>query len=82
MVPPQTLLERITTLNPEELDKRFIYHPPKPGQPEIYAAIRAEAKQLATLINQHCPESRELKMAIAHVEEAVMWANAGIGRNT
>lgn len=65
-----------------ELEKRFTYHPPKPGQPEIYAAIRAEAKKLAMLVFEHCPDSRELSLAITNIEEAVFWANAAIARNT
>lgn len=63
-----------------EIEKRFAYHPPKPGQPEKYTAIRAKAKELALLIEDECPESREKSLSMTKLEEAVMWANASIAR--
>ncbi len=63
-----------------DLDKRFTYHPPKPGQPDKYVRIRDNAKELAELINTLAPESREKSLAITKLEEAVMWANASIAR--
>ena len=65
-----------------ELNNRFTYHAPKPGQPEIYTAIRDKAKELAELINANTPESRELALSITALEESVMWANAGIARRS
>lgn len=65
----------------EDLENRFTYHAPKPGQPETYATIRASAKSLATLIDVECLESREKSLAMTKLEEAVMWANAAIARN-
>lgn len=64
-----------------DLDHRFTYHAPKPGQPELYVAIRAKAKELAVLISDSQPGSRERSLAITALEESVMWANAGIARN-
>lgn len=63
-----------------EIEKNFTYHSPKPGQPEKYCAIRNEAKELANLIDQLCPDSREKSLAQTKLEEVVMWANAGIAR--
>ena len=63
-----------------DLETRFTYHPPKPGQAEIYKRIRADAETLAHLMNYHCPHSREKSIAITKLEEAVMWANAAIAR--
>lgn len=65
----------------KELEKRFTYHAPKAGQPEKYTKIRTLAGELALLVNDLCPESREKDFAIAKIEEAVMWANAAIARN-
>jgi hypothetical protein len=65
----------------EEMDKRFTYHPPKPGQPERYTMIRDAAKQFAELLNIECPDSREKSLALTALEESVMWANAAIARN-
>ena len=65
-----------------DLTKRFTYHPPKPGQPELYQELRAIAFGLATAIDASQPDSREKSLAITHLEEAMMWANAGIARNS
>ena len=63
------------------LEKNFTYHPPKPGQPEIYTAIREMAHDYASYIQSSCPESRELSIALTKIEESVMWANASVARN-
>lgn len=65
----------------QNLEKRFTYHAPKLGQPEKYTAIRAKAKELAEMIVELVPESREQSLALTNLEQAVMWANAGIARN-
>ncbi len=64
----------------ERIESDFTYHAPKPGQPEKYEALRAKAKELAHLINAECPDGREKSTAMTRLEEAVMWANAGIAR--
>lgn len=69
-------------MTPEDLANRFSYHPPAShDQAEKYVTIRNHAHGLATLINEHAPESWEKSLAITHLEEAVMWANAAIARN-
>ena len=65
-----------------DLANRFTYHPPTSHEvAEKYVTIRSHAHGLATLINEHAPDSREKSLAITHLEEAVMWANAAIARN-
>ena len=69
---------------PEELarlDNDFTYHPPKPGQPDIYQELRGQAKQLAESFYDKCPPSRERSLALTNLEQAVMWANAAIARS-
>lgn len=68
-------------MDPADLDNRFTYHPPKAGQPDVYQDIRLEARRFASMIDAHCPDSREKSLAITHLEDAVMWANAGIARH-
>ena len=63
------------------IDRNFTYHPPKGNQPEKYAAIRDQAKILAEVIADLCPDSREKSLAMTNLEEAVMWANAAIARH-
>jgi len=65
----------------EQIENNFTYHPPKDGQPEIYTELRAKAKELAVMINNVCPDSREKSLAITELETSVMWANAAIARN-
>lgn len=66
---------------PYDLDKVFTYHAPKPGQPEQYEKLRAKARELAELVMVECPPSRERSLAMANLEQSVMWANAAIARS-
>lgn len=63
------------------LDERFTYHAPTGDQPNRYEQIRAAGKELAQALIDRAPSSPELIMAINHVDQAVMWANAAIARN-
>ena len=63
------------------IENNFKYHASKEGQPEKYTALREKAKELAYLIEELCPASREKSVAITNLETAVMWANASIARN-
>ena len=65
----------------DELNKRFVYHKPFGDQSERYGHIRSFTLELATLLVDSCPESRELSLALTKLEESVMWANASIARN-
>ncbi|ARA98618.1 DUF7681 family protein [Geobacillus thermodenitrificans] len=67
-------------MNPQ-IENNFRYHAPKEGQPEKYQAIREKAKELAYLIDELCPNSREKSLAFTNLEQSVMWANASIARN-
>ncbi|MEV2353961.1 hypothetical protein ABNF72_14315 [Paenibacillus larvae] len=67
-------------MNPQ-IENNFKYHAPKEGQPEKYTALREKAKDLAYLLDELCPNSREKSLAITNLEQAVMWANAAIARN-
>lgn len=69
------------SINQRELDTRFTYHPsPDEETVDKYQHLRASAKELAERIVDYVPESREQSLAITKLEEAVMWANAGIAR--
>jgi hypothetical protein len=67
-------------MNPQ-IENNFRYHAPKEGQPEKYTAIRDKAKELAYLIDELCPKTREQALAITNLEQSVFWANASIARN-
>jgi hypothetical protein len=64
----------------KDIEKRFTYHPPKEEDKAKFPLIRDSAKYLAGIIKDVVPEGREQALAITKLEEAVMWANAGIAR--
>jgi len=63
------------------LDEIFTYHPPFGDQAQRYVALRDKAKELATLMVASTPASAEQTLAIRHVQQAVMFANAAIAIN-
>lgn len=64
----------------DEMMVRFTYHAPRGDQAERYQRIRDKARELAQLINELTPESREQSLAFTQIEEAVFWANAAVAR--
>lgn len=66
----------------EDLANRFAYHQPS-SQTVIdkHEEIRDRCRVLAELIVFAVPPGREASLAITALEEAMMWANAGIARN-
>lgn len=65
----------------EQIEKSFVYHSPKEGQPAKYTEIREKAKELAILMADLCPDSMERSLAITKLQESIMWANASIAIN-
>lgn len=64
-----------------QVERCFVYHAPKPGQPEKYTALREKAKELALLILDLTPESHEQDTALDLLNLATMEANAAIARH-
>lgn len=65
----------------EDLTNRFSYHPPSKDRVLLHESIRENGQVLALILNEQLPESREKSLAITHLEEVVMWANAALARN-
>lgn len=65
----------------KRLQNDFVYHSPKDDQPERYIAIRDKAKELAFLICENTPSSREQSVALTALDTVVMAANSAIARN-
>ena len=65
----------------KRLENDFTYHEPHGDQPERYEGIRNAAMRYAEYLIVRCPPSRELSLALTHIEEAMMLANASIARN-
>lgn len=68
----------LTPEDRDEIQTRFTYHPPTFDQPARYVEIRRVARGVAWTIHQLVPPSRERSLALTKLQEAVMWANAGI----
>jgi hypothetical protein len=64
-----------------DLANRFTHHSPKGDQADRYQKIRSTAHDMALCIDELAPDSREKSLAVTHLEETVMWANAAIARN-
>lgn len=64
-----------------QIENAFTYHTPKEDQPYRYNLIRNNARYLAEEIARSTPPSREQALALTHLEDAVMWANAAIARH-
>lgn len=65
----------------KEIDNIFTYHPPFGNQCGKYELLRKEAKALAHIINNCCPESREKSLALTALQQSIMWSNASIAIN-
>lgn len=63
-----------------DLEKNFTYHAPTEEQKIVYSEIRKIAHVYANYLQDHCPASRELSLALTNLEQVVMWANASIAR--
>jgi hypothetical protein len=68
-------------MDSKTINNNFMYHVPKEGQSAKYQILRDKAKELAFMIQATVPEGREQSLAFTKLEEAVMWANAGIARS-
>lgn len=65
-----------------EVRNRFRYH--KPSTEDVamtHQAIRTVCDWVACELLEHCPESRELSLALTKLEEAMFWANAAVARH-
>lgn len=66
----------------QDIEKRFSFHPVRSDADRVaHEEMRDKAKKLAEFINLMVPDSREKSLSITALEEALMWANAGIARN-
>ena len=66
-----------------DIDAIFTYHDPDPKtQIPKYEQIRSEARELAATVLELCPASAEATLAIRHIQQAVMFANAAIAIHT
>jgi hypothetical protein len=67
---------------PDDLENRFTYHPPTAEQIPLYEEIRPAGKALARMVLRMVPAGPERDKALDSIDQAIMWANAGIARRT
>lgn len=73
--------DKVSNADLDKINNNFTYHAPKTDQQERYVHLRDTAKDLAYIILENTPVSREQSLAITKLEEAIFWANAAIARN-
>lgn len=74
-------IKRVPQLSDKELENRFSFHAATDDEKRnAHSSIRMNCLDLAKFINLNVPEGREKALAITHLEEVMMWANAGIAR--
>ncbi len=66
----------------EQIHNSFTYHKPTDETIPKYEKLRESGKQLALMIADLCPDSRETSVAITKLEESIMWANKAIACNS
>lgn len=64
----------------DQIENDFTYHAPKEFDIQKFQLIRDNARQLAHLFADLVPAGKESAVALTKLNEAVMWANAGIAR--
>lgn len=72
------------TITPDELDRRFAYHPPvddatKAKHETVRRVLKDAAAALIDVTGLDQP-SREQSLMVTALEEAMFWANAAIAR--
>jgi hypothetical protein len=64
---------------PEELSDRFRYHPPKDQETvEKHKQVTELTLELAIKLTAICPDGRNLSLALTHLEDVRMRANAAL----
>lgn len=62
-----------------ELENRFLYHPPKDkAQVDRHAKVSDITLELAKELTDLCPAGRNLSLALTHLEDVRMRANAAL----
>jgi len=64
-----------------EIKNRVTYHAPSPEGVERHEAIAGNFIELMHVIEAIMPDGREKSIVFTKLEEAKMWASAGVARN-
>lgn len=66
----------------QRIQNDFKYHQATTSTGPVHQHIREECQKLAEEFLRIIPDGRELSLALTKLEEAMLWANAGIARNS
>ncbi|MFE6186490.1 hypothetical protein ACFQ6U_18905 [Streptomyces sp. NPDC056465] len=70
-------------LTPQEIEKRFGYHPADtPERAAAHEEVRDACRDLAVFFDEQLPGGREKALALTLCEQAMFWANAAIARQS
>lgn len=64
----------------KEIRNNYTTHDLDEEQKHNVGGIKHQARNLALVINDACPDGREKSLALTKLEEATMWATAAIAR--
>jgi hypothetical protein len=67
-------------MDANEMDKRFGFHPATGTTGPMHESARTLVRAAAEGLDHLVPEGREKAVVMTKLEEAMMWANAGIAR--
>ena len=65
----------------ERIVNDFGFHPATDITRPKHELVRRQCRALAAILIDTCPSSRELSLALTHLEEVMFWSNAAIARN-
>lgn len=67
----------------EEIENRVSHHPPSEEHTaELHEAARGAIRIAMYQLDMAVPDGREHSLCMTKLEEAMMWANAGIARES
>lgn len=65
-----------------DIENRFAFHAATTDEKRMaHTSVRNLCLELALALNEKLPDGREKAIAITHLEDCMMWANAGLARN-
>lgn len=70
-----------TEASTADLTHRFAYHRPDTDKVQAHEDIRARCGELAHHLDHVLPPGREKSLAMTHLEDVMMWANAAVARS-
>lgn len=64
-----------------QLLDRWRHYKPHGDQSRRFIKINQSTRKLAAIILENCPRSRELSLALTHLENVRLWSNNAIMKN-